>query len=255
MERDDVQREETAGERAGKLILRGMILLAALTWLAAMAFAGSGQRPTPVSPNSQGAQNQGKGNPPGAAGQQQKKPAPNPFAASEDERLAAWAGAWQENVRYSGDTEDQPSGSGKWMARPFYGLFLVINYTGKGPEGGYAAHGVMAYDHEEKIYKLWWFDDSGNIGQYSGSWKDDNTLVFELKKTVGGRAFRERMTYTRISADEIHTRVEQAWGNEPYKFYMAAAAHRVETPEPAAAGEKQQNPPARQRPPQRPPGN
>ncbi len=155
----------------------------------------------------------------------------NPFSGAEDKKLMVFAGAWQEDVRYAGDPADSPSGKGRWIARPAYGLYLVIGYEGNGPEGDSHAHGVMAYDHEDRVYKLWWFDDAGGIGEYSGNWKDDNTLVLEHKKTAGGRPFRERITYTHVSDDEVHTRIEQAWGTEAYKVYLDASAQRAQLTE------------------------
>jgi len=162
----------------------------------------------------------------------------NPFSGAEDKKLMVFAGAWQEDVRYAGDPADSPSGKGRWIARPAYGLYLVIGYEGNGPEGDSHAHGVMAYDHEDRVYKLWWFDDAGGIGEYSGNWKDDNTLVLEHKKTAGGRPFRERITYTHVSDDEVHTRIEQAWGTEAYKVYLDASAQRAQLTEGKGWGEK-----------------
>ena len=162
----------------------------------------------------------------------------NPFAGTEDQKLLSLAGAWQEDVRYAGDAAGSPSGKGRWIARPAFGLYLVMNYEGSGPEGDYHAHGVMAYDHEERAFRLWWFDDAGGIGEYTGTWKDANTLVFEHKKNSGGRPFRERITYTLRASDQLETKVEQAWGTEAYKFYMEASAGRVQLPEGKGWGEK-----------------
>jgi hypothetical protein len=253
--------------RLGKWILEALVLLAALTWLAALALAesrtaryvaepaaapvlGGAQQPGEAAPPRQQGQNQPGGG--AARGQGPRQPQPSPFAGPEDERLAIWAGNWEETVRYAGDPEDKPSGSGRWMARPFFGLYLVINYNGKGPEGNYNAHGVMAFDHETKSYRLWWFDDGANIGEYTGTWKDDQTLVFELKRTTGGKTFRERMTYMRVSDDQIQTRIEQSWGAEPFKMYLEASAHRF-TPgenQPGQGNEqRQQQQQQRRRPP------
>lgn len=162
----------------------------------------------------------------------------NPFAGPEDQKLLTLAGAWQEDVRYAGDPADSPSGKGRWLARPVFGLYLVLSYEGNGPEGDYHAHGVMAYDHEDRTYRLWWFDDAGGIGEYNGAWKDDRTIVFEHKKVTGGRPFRERMTYSRVSENELTTKVEQAWGAEPYKFFFEASARRAQLQEGKGWGEK-----------------
>ena len=232
--------------RTGRLILRGMILLAALIWLVALALAAP-----PAFPAQGGAEQQRPGQGAGAGGQQaQRGPQPSPFAGPEDERLAMWTGAWEETVRFAGDPEDKPSGSGKWRAAPFYGLYVVINYELKGPEGLYHAHGVMAFDHEAKAYHLWWFDDGANISDYTGTWKDETTLVFELKRTSGGKVFRERVTYAKPSDDEVHSKIEQAFGTEPFKLYLEATAHRMALPEGQGGNQpRQQQPQQRRRPP------
>jgi len=228
--------------RAGRLILQGMILLAALTWLAALALA----EPRPLPPQGGAAQRPTQNVAAAAAQvQAQKNAQASPFAGPEDARLAVWAGAWEETVRFAGDTEDKPSGAGKWLARPFYGLYIVVNYELKGPEGNYHAHAVMAYDHELKTYRMWWFDDGANVNEYTGAWKDDSTLVFEMKKTTGGKVFRERITYAKISDDEVHTKIEQAFGAEPFKVYLESAAHRIALPE---GGGNQQQPRKRPQP-------
>lgn len=227
--------------RTGRFILRGMILLAAIAWLAAVALAAPAEFPA------QGGAAQRQGQAAGGQRQQaQRAQQASPFAGPEDERLAMWTGAWEESVRFAGDPEDKPSGTGKWLARPFWGLYVVINYELKGPDGNYHAHAVMAFDHDAKTYRLWWYDDGANIDEYTGEWKDDKTLVFELKRTSGGKIFRERLTYSRASEDEVHTRIEQAFGTEPYKLYLESVAHRVAMPEGQGNQQQQQQ---RRRPP------
>lgn len=232
--------------RTGRFILRGMILLAALTWLAALALAA------PPAVAEQGGAEQRRAQGAGAGGQQgQRAVQPSPFAGAEDERLSIWTGNWEETVRFAGDAEDKPSGTGKWRAMSFYGLYVVINYELKGPEGPYHAHGVMAFDHEAKAYHLWWFDDGANINNYTGTWKDDSTLVFEQKKTSNGKAFRERITYSKPSEDEVRIRIEQAFGTEAFKLYLESTAHRMSLLEGQGGGNQQrpQQQPGRRRPP------
>ena len=229
--------------RTGQLILKGMILLAALTWLAALALA---------QPQAQGGQER-QSLAQAAAAQQEKRAAQtSPFAGPEDERLGIWTGAWEETVRFAGDPEDKPSGTGKWRAMPFYGLYVVINAELKGPEGLYHAHGVMAFDHESKSYHLWWFDDGANISDYTGTWKDDTTLVFELTRTSNGKKFRERITYMKPADDEVHYKIEQAFGTEPFKMYLESSAHRTAPGEGQGGNQQRQQQPGQQR--RRPPG-
>ena len=233
--------------RTGRFILQGMILLAVLTWLAAVALAKPATQQT-----QDGAQSSaGQAGERGALGQRAQRALgaqASPFAGPEDQKLAMWTGNWEETVRFAGDPADKPSGSGRWRAMPFYGLYVVINYELKGPEGLYHAHGVMAYEHETKTYHLWWFDDGANINEYTGAWKDETTLVFEQKRTSNGKVFRERITYMKPSDDEIHTKIEQAFGTEPFKLYLEGTAHRAAFLEGQGEG-GQQRPGQRRRPP------
>ena len=229
--------------RTGKFILRAMIVLAVLTWLAALALAAP-QEAQPQQPGAATAGGQEQGG--GFRGrlQRQLQGQPSPFAGPEDQKLTIWTGNWEESVRFAGDPADKPSGTGRWRAMPFYGLYVVINYELNGPEGLYHAHGVMAFDHETKTYHLWWFDDGANITNYTGTWKDEKTLVFEQKRTSKGQAFRERISYTKTTDDEIQTKIEQAFGTEPFKLYLEGTAHRMAFPQ----GQGGQRPAQRRRP-------
>ncbi|HUJ41032.1 MAG TPA: DUF1579 family protein [Candidatus Acidoferrales bacterium] len=218
--------------RTGRFILRAMIVLAVLTWLAALALAQPQQAPAQETPRQGpgGAAGEGRGGGLRERIEQRLQGQASPFAGPEDQKLAIWAGNWEETVRFAGDPADKPSGTGRWRAMPFYGLYVVINYELNGPEGLYHAHGVMAFDHESKTYHMWWFDDGANIDMYTGTWKDDKTLVFEQKRTSNGKVFRERITYTKPGDDEIDTKIEQAFGTEPFKVYLEGTAHRMAFP-------------------------
>jgi len=150
----------------------------------------------------------------------------------EGRRLAFLVGAWEEKVSYAGETPEQKSegGTGRWFARPLLGRFLQLNYDGVGPQGPYRAFGVLAYDREAQNYRLLWFDDSGGVGDYRGNFADENTLSLEHRGKVDGRDFRERVTYTRVSPTEIHTKIEQAWDEGEYRIYLDAQAARTGAP-------------------------
>lgn len=237
--------------RTGRFILQGMILLAVLTWLAALALAAPPALPAQGGGEQRPQQSLAAAAQESQAQKAQRAPQPSPFAGPEDEKLSIWTGNWEETVRFAGDAEDKPSGTGRWRAMPFYGLYVVINYELKGPEGPYHAHGVMAFNHESKAYHLWWFDDGANINEYTGTWKDETTLVFELKRTNGGKVFRERITYMKPGEDEIHIKIEQAFGTEPFKLYLESSAHRMAVLEGQGGGNQQR--PQQQQQRRRPP--
>lgn len=171
-------------------------------------------------------------------------PQGNPRLLAEHRRLAFLMGQWDEEITYAGREPADAKGQGRWQARPEMGLYLALRYEGWGPEGEYHAMGVLTWDREQQAYRLWWFDDAGGIGEYRGNFRDENSLVLEHHGKVDGRDFRERITYTRAAPGEVHTRIEQAYGNEDYKLYLEAVAHRTEMPQRPGA-----------RPMQRPGGN
>ncbi len=159
-----------------------------------------------------------------------------PRARPERLRLAFLVGQWEEEIAYAGKENAAEKSRGRWAARPQLGHYLVIRYQGRGPEGNYGAIGMLTWDQETQAYRMWWFDDAGGVGEYRGSFADDNNLVLEHRGKIEGRDFRERITYTRVSPGEVRTKIEQAYGDEPYKVYLEAVAHRTQASAPAPGG-------------------
>lgn len=163
-----------------------------------------------------------------------ERPAPAPSktqqAQPERMRLAFLVGAWEEEISYFGREAGADKGRGRWFARPDMGRYLMFRYEGSGPEGDYRALGILTRDAATQKYRMWWFDDSGNVGEYNGEFRDENTLVLEYRGQVDGRAFRERISYKRVGLGQVHTTIEQAYGDEEYRVYLEAVAKRVEGP-------------------------
>ena len=201
------------GWRGAVVAVRAVLLL--------MSVAGVGMRveAQPAPPQQQ--------TPQGPPAQQ---PQPNPLATRQHFRLAFLAGQWEEQVTYADAKPGEEGFTGRWRARPLLGLYLQINYEGTGPQGPYRAFGVLTWDREAQVYRMWWFDDAVGIGEYKGDFTDENTLTLEHTGTVDGRAFRERIRYTRVSPGEVRTQVEQAWGTAAYQPYLEATARRMRAP-------------------------
>jgi hypothetical protein len=151
----------------------------------------------------------------------------NPQATEKHRRLAFLAGSWEEEITYADAKPDEAKSTGRWTARPALGLYLNIQYRSGGPRGPYRAFAVLTYDTEQNRYRMWWFDDAGGIGEFSGDFTDSNSLVMEHAGTSEGKPFRERFRYTRVSATEVQTSIEQSWDNGPFKLYLQAVAHRA----------------------------
>jgi hypothetical protein len=150
-----------------------------------------------------------------------------PQARPELRRLAFLMGAWEEEITYPDRGAGSDKGRGRWLARLDLGHYLNFRYEGSGPEGDYRALGMLTWDGESQSYRMWWFDDSGGVGEYRGNFRDENTLVLEHRGKVEGRDFRERITYTRAGPGEVRTKIEQAYGDEEWKIYLEATARRT----------------------------
>jgi len=152
----------------------------------------------------------------------------NPLATQQHLRIAFLTGQWEEQITYAGAKPGEADFSGRWRARALLGLYLQIEYEGQGPQGVYRAFGVLAWDREAQVYRMWWMDDAAGIGEYHGDFTDANTLTLEHSGTVEGRAFRERIRYSRVAPGEVRTQVEQAWGTGAFQPYLEATAKRVQ---------------------------
>jgi hypothetical protein len=157
----------------------------------------------------------------------QQPPFERPLAGPEYVRLGFFLGTWEEEVTHAGSEGTAPTiGRGRWMARPFLGHFLMFNYEGRGPEGPYRAQGVLTFDRDAQLFRMWWFDDGGGIGDYRGNFTDANTLVLEHQAKKEGRDFRERITYVRVAPGSVRTKIEQAWDSGEFKTVLEASARR-----------------------------
>ncbi len=152
----------------------------------------------------------------------------NPLATEEHRRLAFLAGQWEEQITYTNAEGQEVKSAGRWVARPTLGLYLQIQYQGTGPQGPYRAFGILTYDRDLGVYRMWWFDDSAGVGEYRGNFTDDDNLVLEYGGKVEGKVFRERIRYTRVAPGEVRTKIEQAWESGEFKPYLEAVAHRTE---------------------------
>jgi hypothetical protein len=177
----------------------------------------------------------------------QQGPVQNPLTTEQHLRLAFLVSQWEEEITYTNAQGEQVKGTGRWVARPALGLYLQIQYEGSSPAGPYRAFGVLTYDREEQVYRMWWFDDAAGIGEYRGSFADESSLVLEHNGKVEGKAFRERIRYTRVSPTELRTKIEQAWEGGEFKPFLEGVAHRT--------GEGPGRGPGQRSPQSNPPGN
>jgi hypothetical protein len=87
---------------------------------------------------------------------------------------------------------DTGSGEGT-IKRALGGKYVYVDYravlkkSGKG-----AAHAIFGWDDRAKIYRYWWFEDSGNFLTASCHFVDNDTLSLNWHDTVLVQTFQKR---------------------------------------------------------------
>ena len=69
--------------------------------------------------------------------------------------------------------------------------YVFFNYEATSPDGRKGgAHGIFAWDPDNKIYRYWWFEDSGAYLQATCNFINDNTLMMNWHDTLLIQTFR-----------------------------------------------------------------
>ena len=57
--------------------------------------------------------------------------------------------------------------------------YVHFDYSCSLPTGDGEAHGIFAWDQKAKVYRYWWFEDSGSFSEAAGNFVDDDTLFLK----------------------------------------------------------------------------
>lgn len=91
--------------------------------------------------------------------------------------------------------------------------YVFFDYEGsKTDEGG--AHGIFRWDDKAKVYRYWWFEDSGNFAQATCNFTDNNTLFMSWHDTL------LTQTFTKISPDKVILRMNQSLGEDKSELVL-----------------------------------
>ena len=70
---------------------------------------------------------------------------------------------------------DSGTGEGEFK-RVLNDRYVTFDYQAKLSSGEGKAHAIFAWDEKSKIYRYWWFEDSGAFMQATCNFLDENTL-------------------------------------------------------------------------------
>ena len=77
------------------------------------------------------------------------------------------------------------------------GRYVYFDYSCSLTTGQAQAHGIFAWDQKTKVYRYWWFEDSGSFSEATGDFVDEGTLLLKWHDTGLIQTFK------RVDADKI----------------------------------------------------
>jgi hypothetical protein len=133
------------------------------------------------------------------------------------ERLGFFIGDW--NLEYKvpksrfSDVAATGTGTGtfSWALNDKYVYFdyLCSLTTGDGE-----AHGIFAWDQKAKVYRYWWFEDSGSFSEAAGDFVDNGTLFLKWHDTSLIQTFK------RVDGDRIILKMEDKAPRGKYELIL-----------------------------------
>jgi hypothetical protein len=132
------------------------------------------------------------------------------------ERLGFLLGDW--NLAYtvprSGFSEAATGTGAGTFGRALNDKYVYFDYSCSLTTGDGQAHGVFAWDQKAKVYRYWWFEDSGSFSEAAGDFVDDETLFLKWHDTSLIQTFR------RADGDQIILKMEDKATGGKYKLVL-----------------------------------
>lgn len=120
------------------------------------------------------------------------------------ERFNFLLGDWDLEYRVPKTAFSEPA-TGKGMGtfqRALNDQYVYFDYSAKVSTGETAAHAIFAWDNKSKIYRYWWFEDSGAFLTATCNFIDDEILFINWHHTL------LIQTFSKISTDKVLLRME-----------------------------------------------
>jgi hypothetical protein len=85
------------------------------------------------------------------------------------------------------------TGAGKGtVKRALKDRYVFFDYEASSPTGARTeAHGIFTWDEKSKLYRYWWFEDSGSFMTATCHFSDDQTLLLSWQDTPFVQTFKK----------------------------------------------------------------
>lgn len=132
------------------------------------------------------------------------------------ERLGFFIGDWAleykvPKSRFSEAATGMGSGT---FRRALNDKYVYFDYSCSLTTGDGEAHGIFAWDQKAKVYRYWWFEDSGDFSEAAGGFIDDETLFIKWHDTSLIQTFK------RVDGDRIFLKMKDKATRGAYELIL-----------------------------------
>ena len=108
---------------------------------------------------------------------------------------------------------DTGSGTGTFK-RALDDKYVYFDYAASYTSGQGQAHGIFAWDEKAKVYRYWWFENSGTFMTATCNFINDETLFMNWHDTIIVQ------TFTKIAPNKVILRMEQPNAEGEYELIL-----------------------------------
>jgi hypothetical protein len=107
------------------------------------------------------------------------------------------------------------TGTGSGTFRRFLGdKYVTFDYSCFLTTGQGQAHAIFAWDEKAKLYRFWWFENSGNFDQATCNFLSDKALFLNWHNSLYVQSFRA------VGPDKVILRMEHPTLEREYELVM-----------------------------------
>jgi hypothetical protein len=107
------------------------------------------------------------------------------------------------------------AGTGSGTFRRFLDdKYVTFDYLCSLTTGQGQAHAIFVWDQKAKLYRFWWFENSGNFNQATCNFLGDNALYLNWHNSLFVQSFRA------VDPDKVILRMEHPTSEGEYELVM-----------------------------------
>jgi hypothetical protein len=132
------------------------------------------------------------------------------------EKFEFLLGDWNLEYRVpKSSMSEADTGTGSGTLRRFLDdKYVTFDYSCSLTTGQGQAHAIFAWDDKAKLYRFWWFENSGNFDQATCNFLGDNALCLNWHGSLFVQSFRA------VDPNKVILRMEHPTSEGEYELVM-----------------------------------